>query len=283
MKTKKSIFSAGLLVLFIACFVLLITVDKSWTQTAKGNILTSDDCIKCHAVPPADIAKAGGGHKVISCQDCHAGHRPLSKDNIPQCNQCHMGKSHYELKGCLTCHKNPHTPLAIMFTGQLTEPCLTCHKGQIEQLKTHKSKHTALTCTNCHDVHRKLPECLKCHKPHSADMANADCKGCHKAHMPAVVTYASDIASKNCAACHKTAYDLLTANKTKHKNFACAFCHQEKHKMVPKCQDCHSTPHPEGITARFPKCNDCHNTAHDLNQWTVIDKKDASKDIKKKK
>lgn len=239
--------------------------------------LSNDDCVKCHAGPPADIAAAGMGHKSVSCQDCHAGHPPKVKHPIPLCSQCHQGKPHFELKGCLGCHTNPHTPLKITLKGEITDPCLTCHDKQIKQLRENKSKHTALSCTTCHGgVHRQKPDCLKCHKPHAADMSKSDCATCHKAHMPKAVTY-GDVPSKLCAACHKQAFELLSASKAKHKDFNCSFCHQAKHKMVPKCQDCHGKKHPAGIMAKFPKCYDCHKIAHDLNDWTTVIKKEPAK------
>jgi hypothetical protein len=120
-------------------------------------------------------------------------------------------------------------------------------------------------------------------------MVNADCKGCHKPHMPTVVTYASDISSQNCGACHKKALDTLASSGAKHKTFTCAFCHQAKHKMIPKCADCHGVPHPAGMMAKFPQCGECHSIAHDLNRWAPAEKKatpekkEAPKEIKKKK
>lgn len=267
----------------LTAIIIFGLAGNTWSQAPSGApTLTPNDCIKCHSGPPADILSNGAGHRKITCMDCHAAHRPASKDNIPKCNQCHMGKPHYELKNCLGCHRNPHTPLVITFAGNLTEPCLTCHTQQIGQLKEHKSKHTALTCTNCHGVHRKKPECTQCHKPHSSDMTSADCKSCHKAHMPKNVMYASDIPSKSCGACHKTAFDLLTSSEAKHKSFACAFCHQERHKMIPKCQDCHGSPHPAGIMAKFTKCGDCHNIAHNLNVWPAKTEKQQEPQKKKK-
>jgi hypothetical protein len=62
-----------------------------------------------------------------------------------------------------------------------------------------------------------------------------------------------------------------------------ASCHQEKHKMVPKCQDCHGEKHPAAIMAKFPKCGDCHNIAHDLNNWKPAPAAEAPKAKKKKK
>lgn len=263
--------------------VLALYSATSWAAAEQG--LSSTDCAKCHVGPPADIAANGASHQKITCQDCHAGHRPSSKNNIPQCNQCHQGKSHYELKGCLTCHRNPHTPLVVTFAGNIIDPCLTCHTSQIKQLRDNKSKHSALYCTTCHTVHRKAPECTKCHKPHSTDMVATDCGKCHRAHMPKVVTYKVDTPSKSCAACHKKAFDLLSATTTKHKTLNCASCHQDKHKMIPKCQLCHGDKHPASIMAKFSKCGDCHNIAHDLNNWkaaAAAPKAEAPKASKKK-
>lgn len=231
-------------------------------------VLSNTDCVKCHEQPPKDIAAAGGKHKTeVTCQDCHVGHPPKVKKPIPQCSQCHDGKPHYKLQGCLGCHSNPHTPKNIKFGNNVTDPCLTCHSGQIEQLRTFKSKHTALNCSFCHNVHGRIPACTQCHKPHSNDMAAKDCSVCHQAHKPADVTYKSDTQSKMCAACHGKAFSLLTASTAKHSKLACVYCHQNKHKMVPQCTQCHVKPHPAAIMAKFPKCGECHSIAHDLNRW----------------
>jgi len=253
-----------LIVLFVSQVIVLAFAVTVWADSGLG----SGDCVKCHAAQPAQVNEKGARHKTITCQDCHSGHRPASKNNIPVCSQCHKGKPHFQITGCLTCHTNPHTPLVISFTSKLTDPCLSCHTAQIKQLRENKSKHTALFCTSCHDtVHRRIPACTQCHKPHSVDVTAADCLKCHKPHMPKNVTYAADTSNKLCAACHKNAYNLLTASKTKHGTFACAFCHQDKHKTVPKCKDCHGEKHPQGIMAKFPRCGDCHGIAHDLNNW----------------
>lgn len=262
MKGSKRVSLLLLLVLGVFAFLC----SAGWAALPA---LGSNDCVKCHATQPAQIDSNGGRHKTVSCQDCHTGHRPSSKNNIPTCSQCHQGKPHFETRGCLNCHQNPHTPLAITFSPNLTEPCLACHKGQNQQLVEHKSKHTALGCTTCHNVHRKKPECLQCHKSHSADIKTADCRKCHAVHMPKGVAYAADTPSLFCAACHANQNKTLTSSKVKHATFTCAFCHPNKHKTVPKCQDCHGDMHPKGIMAKFRKCGDCHKIAHDLNNWTV--------------
>ncbi len=273
------------LAIIVAVPLVFGFASLSGAETKGKPALTTDDCVKCHTAPPEDIAANGAGHKTITCFDCHSGHRPASKNNIPQCSQCHSGKPHYELKGCLGCHKNPHTPLKISFGNNVTDPCLTCHSQQIKQLRENKSKHTNLYCSGCHSVHRIVPQCTQCHKPHSADMTQADCKKCHKAHMPKVVTYAADIPNKDCGACHQKALNLLSASKSKHSKLACAFCHAGKHKMVPNCQSCHNVPHPAGMMAKFPRCFDCHYIAHDLNNWPSSNDTApaAAKEKKKKK
>jgi hypothetical protein len=286
----KGVKNSSLLIAFffvLGISALLLSPAIASAADAASAELANADCAKCHAKPPADLEKDGGKHKGVGCTGCHVGHPPEVKDNIPKCSMCHGGKPHFELKGCLGCHKNPHTPLKISFGANVTEPCLTCHTEQIKQLREHKSKHSALGCSTCHNVHGKIPQCLQCHKPHAADMPTTECLKCHKPHMPTVVTYASDVPSKDCGACHKLVYDTLTASNAKHKTFACAFCHQAKHKMVPKCTDCHGVPHPAGIMAKFPQCEQCHYSPHDLNHWPEkgAEKKEAPapKETKKKK
>lgn len=235
---------------------------------SQGSDLLNADCRKCHIKATADIAAAGTKHKTaIGCQDCHSGHPPITKKIIPLCGQCHEGKAHYKLDSCKSCHFNPHMPLNIKMAGNITDPCLTCHTQQIIKLRDNKSKHTALFCSTCHNTHGKIPDCTQCHKPHSGEQVNADCKQCHQAHMPKAIVYDDKTPSKNCAACHKTAYSMLAASISKHKELSCVACHQAKHKMVPQCQSCHGTPHPEAILAKFPKCGHCHSIAHDLNNF----------------
>jgi hypothetical protein len=270
----------------VVVVMMCVSVSLGYQGAARAQtkpVLTNEDCQKCHDGPPTDLAAAGGKHKDVGCTGCHIGHPPAVKKPIPQCSDCHGGKAHFELKGCLGCHKNPHTPLNISFPNNVTDACVTCHAQQIVQLRDNKSRHSALACSFCHSVHGKVPQCTQCHKPHSADMAVTDCKLCHKAHMPKVVTYADDIASAKCGACHGKALELLSASKAKHHDLTCAFCHKEKHKMVPKCQDCHGTPHPEGMMKKFPRCGECHNIAHDLNHWPAEQPKETHKAAPRKK
>jgi hypothetical protein len=240
--------------------------------TAK---FTKDDCVKCHTLEVKDIATAGRKHRSVPCMGCHVGHPPEVKNPIAPCTKCHLKtrKAHFEIGSCLNCHTKPHTPLNITFKGKAD--CLYCHSSQIAQLAAGKSKHSALDCTFCHDVHRKVPLCTQCHKPHAPDMAATECRKCHKPHAPTQVAYADDIPSKDCGTCHANVLKTLTSSNAKHKTFACAFCHKEKHKMVPACQSCHGSPHPAGIMRKFPKCSSCHNIAHALN-WFATQAQETS-------
>lgn len=257
----------NMLAVFVFFFVVAGVLPCSMAAEGTSPELTADDCAKCHDAAPKAIEENGMAHKTsVTCTDCHVGHPPKDLDIIPQCSMCHSGESHFELEGCLNCHTNPHTPLEITLGDEVTDPCLTCHTDQIEQLRNNPSMHTEQFCTTCHTVHGEIPDCTTCHDPHSAQMVQSDCVTCHQAHMPLQVTYPDDIDSKMCAACHDVAYNLLISNPAKHSELACAYCHKEKHKMIPKCQDCHGVPHPDAMMQKFTTCGECHNIAHDLNK-----------------
>jgi len=235
-------------------------------------VLTVDDCAKCHAEQPAQIAANGASHKTeIDCQACHEGHRPSSADNIPQCSNCHEGSAHYEVKEpCLGCH-NPHQPLNVTLAGEHKTVCVSCHAGPNKQMVASPSKHATFACNFCHaDTHGNIPACVDCHEPHephSATMTQDNCATCHQAHQPLELTYPATTGSQLCAACHDTVFGMLTVSKAKHSQIACVTCHTDKHKTVPACTDCHGLPHAESMHQRFPKCGECHNIAHDLNNW----------------
>ncbi len=267
-KFSQAKMKLGSLMCLIAAAVFTIFLIQTPGVMAATAELSPDDCIKCHDKEPQDIATNGGKHKTeITCLDCHEGHPPKVQDNIPECSQCHSGEKHFELTGCLKCHINPHTPLEISLPDDTTQPCLTCHTEQIAQLKQHESKHTELACTNCHrERHGMIPECQQCHSPHVQGQTQQDCVTCHQAHMPLEVTYPDDLPSSACAACHEDEYDQLAASPFKHHDLTCADCHQKKHKMIPKCQDCHGKPHAEGIHQKFPDCKSCHGNPHNLNK-----------------
>ncbi|NDY41406.1 cytochrome C [Dissulfurirhabdus thermomarina] len=254
----------------LALVFLLGTTPAGPAGAGAGPVLSVQDCAKCHKEAPRDIESGGGAHKSeVTCLDCHDGHPPEKREIIPACSRCHADGAHFQVKGCLGCHRNPHTPLEITLEGNATAACMTCHEEPGVQLRDFKSFHSTMTCNACHRRHGLVPRCLDCHEPHAPAMVQADCTRCHRAHMPLQVAYAPDLPAALCAACHEEKAALLAAGGTRHKDLGCAKCHQAKHKMVPKCADCHGVPHPAGILAKFPRCEDCHKDAHDLNHWTV--------------
>jgi hypothetical protein len=263
----------------VVCLSLLFLGFFANQSTFSKDVpsLKNDDCAKCHFKIPGEVEAKGMAHKTkVGCTDCHDGHPPSNREIIPKCSNCHEGQPHFALKDCLKCHTNPHTPLEIKLPPNITDACLTCHSNQIEQLKAHPSAHTTLTCSGCHNEHGLKPECLKCHEPHADFMVMNDCRMCHQAHMPLEVAYGPEVPSKSCGACHPDTVTMLEASQAKHGSFLCSKCHQAKHKMVPKCEDCHGKPHPQGILAKFAKCSDCHNIAHDLIPM-VEEKQEAKK------
>jgi hypothetical protein len=265
----KTVQHPRLICVLCLCVVLVTTLLRASIAPAQTRQpYKKDECVRCHPGPVGNIATAGGKHRSVPCVGCHAGHPPNVKKPIAPCSKCHFNsrKAHFGITGCLNCHTNPHTPLQISFKGK--DACLNCHAREVEQLSTNKSRHSALNCSMCHDVHRKIPECSRCHVPHSDKMIG-ECKQCHKAHTPKLVFYAADLPSQNCGACHEKAFDLLSATTTKHKTLKCAFCHKDKHRKIAICKDCHGSPHPKGIMVKFPQCGRCHNIAHDLNNWNV--------------
>ena len=248
----------AILFLSISCFIQ--------TGTASDE-LTNDDCIKCHKRTALMVKENGGKHKTaVTCLTCHPGHPPMvSKAKIiPACSECHSGKPHYALKGCNTCHTNPHAPLKMKLAANLTAPCVSCHSQQGKELKENVSRHSKLFCTTCHKAHKQIPSCLDCHQGHTDDMSNKDCLTCHPAHRPLVITYGQDIPNKYCAACHKSIATVLINADTRHSKLACVFCHKDRHKFVPACETCHGTPHPAALISKFPKCVMCHTSAHNL-------------------
>ncbi len=253
----------------LVAVISALPVYSSAALAQTKAVLSDEDCVKCHADQVNDMAAAGGAHRGVSCPRCHAGHPPKVAKPIAPCGTCHLKakNDHFEkeMPACLNCHTNPHRPLDISLKGAGKDACLTCHGPESWLLRKYESKHTALDCSQCHDVHRKIPQCIQCHRPHPG-IADK-CKNCHSAHMPKVEAFPADMPLKNCGSCHKTPAALLGATASKHKNLSCVDCHKLKHKFKPACQDCHGSPHPEGILVKFPECGMCHKGAHDLNKW----------------
>jgi hypothetical protein len=258
---NKIITFAGTLITFL----FSVTAAALAAPAASTATLGNADCIKCHEKEPAAIERNGGLHKTaVGCIDCHVEHPPLGTDAIPPCSMCHTGKSHYELEACLSCHSDPHEPLALEIKGEVTQPCLTCHPQQGKELQSEPSKHTDLSCTFCHATHKEIPDCSQCHEPHAQGQTIADCLGCHPVHHPLSIRYPNETPRTFCTPCHEQVGELMSKTTTKHQTFTCAFCHRGEHPVVPQCETCHGQPHSPSQHKMMPNCLDCHLDAHNL-------------------
>jgi len=254
----------------ISCLCGFILVQFSQPAAARAeqrgtvrSAVRAGDCVKCHEGVVLTLQRKGMAHQQL-CLDCHQGHPPADMEIVPSCSRCHQDGDHFALSACINCHIDPHQPLEINFTRDITAPCLTCHKEQSEQLLANPSIHSKLACSACHTFHGQIQPCQNCHQPHSDTMGHESCRGCHKAHMPLVVTYGENIVSEDCGSCHEDVYETMAATWSRHRQVPCAQCHAGRHGMIPRCQDCHGVPHPEEIWVKFKQCRDCHGVAHEL-------------------
>ncbi|MEW6429127.1 MAG: cytochrome C [Thermodesulfobacteriota bacterium] len=229
--------------------------------------LQPTDCIKCHKQQPAEIAGNGGKHQTeITCLDCHVEHPPWGTDTIPQCSRCHNDETvtHFKLDNCLSCHTNPHMPIAsLQLPADAKSQCGTCHADQLATIEQNASKHALQSCVFCHDAHGKIPDCSKCHQPHLAGQTMENCLTCHRdPHKPLDILPPEDTSVAYCGACHTEVAANLGKTKTKHGQLLCVYCHNGQHPTVPKCQQCHGEPHGTEIHQRMPNCVDCHMDPH---------------------
>jgi len=244
--------------------VLMVTVFAHEAKAARVALEVAD-CVKCHEDEPATIDKNGGKHKTaVTCLDCHQEHPPWGENVIPKCSDCHEGSPHFELANCLSCHSNPHEPLALRLTGDIKGPCLTCHEGPGQDFANFKSKHAELSCTFCHKVHGQIPDCSTCHEPHVEGQVTSDCLACHKAHHPLEINPTMTTPRAFCIPCHEDIGAQMEKTETKHQTFTCAFCHRGQHPNVPQCRTCHGEPHSPAMHERMPNCLECHRDAHFL-------------------
>lgn len=244
----------------------LLLHGQGFAETGEENDgpgVVEADCSKCHENVVFALTIKGKAHQSL-CLECHQGHPPADRDIIPSCSRCHTGSDHYDLSDCLQCHTNPHTPLEITLSRDITKACLSCHENQIKELQANPSIHTMFACTACHTYHGQLQPCRNCHLPHSDTMGDESCGGCHKAHMPLVVSYGDDIVSEDCGSCHVDVYENMVSNNSKHRAVACVSCHSGEHGTIPACEKCHTPPHAEEILVKFTHCGECHGLAHDL-------------------
>jgi hypothetical protein len=231
--------------------------------------LATTQCGQCHTGVFGNLKESGGRHR-FDCQQCHKAIHAYNpkKGNydelMPKCASCHTEIHGPANKDCSSCHSNPHTPRKVAMIPRLTSSCASCHAGPKADLVKFPSKHGLFGCEKCHTSHGFKPSCSACHKPHFQGQEFSTCTKCHSVHKPKQVTYGAAEPAATCGSCHTKIHAKWKANTSRHSKVNCAVCHKDKHGYVPKCTDCHKSPHPKSILERFPKCLGCHLDVHDL-------------------
>lgn len=245
--------------------------QKASLYSTEPKPLTLDQCGQCHPQHFQDIKQDGGRHQ-FDCRECHTifhAYNPRKNNYgaiMPQCNSCHTlihGEQHSQ---CLICHVNPHAVLQAPTIASVKNLCSDCHRKQVDQLAAQPSRHSELSCDNCHHTeHGLIPSCSECHQPHFDGQAFISCKTCHDVHQPLAIKFNEAVDLKTCAACHSDIYAKWQGTHSKHGQVNCATCH-DVHKKIPQCQTCHTTPasHSKAMLEKFPRCLDCHLDVHDL-------------------
>jgi predicted CXXCH cytochrome family protein len=138
-------------------------------------------CQLCHSEVAASLTAQVSKHTEQKCSSCHS----EKHGRIPQCNECHANHSpmaSLTTPDCLGCHP-VHTPLNISYpVTEAKEVCAGCHDQAYNLLQARQTKHSALTCAECHPSHGQLPACQKCHGlPHGSAIHEkfASCGECH--------------------------------------------------------------------------------------------------------
>ena len=145
-----------------------------------GEITAS--CTLCHSREGNELQKYPSKHSTdVACADCHADKHGY----IPECNACHESHSpavEMTTKDCMTCHP-VHKPTQIIYDKTTdSKICAGCHEGAYDLLQKKVTKHTAVTCADCHPSHGDIPLCSRCHgEPHPKAMMldTTKCGDCH--------------------------------------------------------------------------------------------------------
>jgi len=243
--------------------------DDSYSQPFVP--LTTLDCARCHESVFNTIRDAGGKHRQ-ECRFCHETfhtYRPGTdwQKAVPSCNACHGEIHGSEFLDCLSCHGNPHAPIAGLVNMEvLAENCANCHTSPAEQISQYPSAHSEVGCTECHHSrHGYVPNCVECHdEPHTAFVDNSGCVGCHPVHKPTEIHFDKETPTAACAGCHAKTVKHLASTTKKHSTLQCAFCHSDTHGYIPECQKCHGLPHSKAMLDRFDGCLACHGDPHAL-------------------
>lgn len=218
----------------------------------------SGDCVSCHKQPGVVWSGAKYDHTPTptSCNDCHAGKRPVGLVGSPPFDHASGGSG-----DCVSCHKQP----GVLWSGA-----------------SFSHKPAPASCNNCHEA--KRPVGLIGTPPFDHAIAGkGDCVSCHK--QPGVTWSGASFSHSNpvpttCIGCHLSKRPSAVVNGFDHSVSGtgdCVTCHKQPgvswaattytHNPVPAtCANCHSADRPATLINRFSHtvagqgdCKSCHN------------------------
>jgi predicted CXXCH cytochrome family protein len=138
-------------------------------------------CGLCHAPQNMEIQNFPSKHTTdVSCADCHHDKHGL----IPTCDECHENHSpavQMDSAACQSCHP-VHKPTEISYMKETdSQICAGCHDDVYAMLQRNQTKHTFVTCADCHPAHAEIPLCSRCHgEPHpQMKVDTTKCGQCH--------------------------------------------------------------------------------------------------------
>lgn len=119
-----------------------------------------NQCSDCHRDQADQLTALPSRHTDLSCSDCHH----TQHGQIPSCAECHQ--PHFAAQAftsCSDCH-DVHQPLSIEL-GETIElqTCDACHSDIYSKWQGTSSKHGQVSCSACHEAHKKIPQCQDCH------------------------------------------------------------------------------------------------------------------------
>ncbi len=155
-------------------------IDPHSPKNIPMNAMLTGNCTTCHKGPAKELKDFPSAHTDVACTQCHH----TKHAYIPNCSECH--EPHVEgqtMKECLSCHP-VHKPLVIKYAKDTpSKVCGSCHNEPYNLLQTNITKHSSLTCAECHPSHGEIPPCERCHgKPHQEALHKLfpNCLKCHK-------------------------------------------------------------------------------------------------------
>lgn len=142
-------------------------------------------CASCHPSPAEQLATFPSAHTEQGCDACHYTH-----GEIPSCMDCHEPHiPDQPVEACKSCHP-VHKPLQVSYGVGEEATCGACHEDVYATWSASPSKHSNVSCADCHETHGQIPDCTQCHtQPHDRKMLDKfpRCLDCHiNAHNPPI-------------------------------------------------------------------------------------------------